>query len=217
VLEFLADSSNRASLAARLRRKRFELFKSLIADLPRPVRILDVGGNEQFWERMDFCRADDASIVILNLTRDASARDSIETVVGDARAMPEFEDQSFDVVFSNSVIEHVGDWDDQRRMADEIRRVGRRYFVQTPNRYFPIEPHFLFPGFQFLPIRTRTWLLQHFRLGWMPRTPDAVEADKAVRSIQLLSKSELGKLFPDATLHTEVIVGLDKSFVAYRR
>ena len=71
--------------------------------------------------------------------------------VGDAVDMPGISDGAFDVVFSNSVIEHVETYENQRRMAAEIRRVGRRYFVQTPNRHFPLEPHFLVPGFQLLP------------------------------------------------------------------
>ena len=65
--------------------------------------------------------------------------------------MPEFTTGEFDVVFSNSVIEHVGDFDDQRRMADEVRRVGRRFFVQTPNRWFPLEVHTRLPFVHWLP------------------------------------------------------------------
>lgn len=57
--------------------------------------------------------------------------------------MKQFQDNEFDAVFSNSVIEHVGDYEAQRQMANEIMRVGKRYFVQTPNFYFPIEPHIL--------------------------------------------------------------------------
>jgi 2-polyprenyl-3-methyl-5-hydroxy-6-metoxy-1,4-benzoquinol methylase len=79
--------------------------------------------------------------------------------------MRQFRDHQFDVVYSNSVIEHVGDLDDMRRMAQEIQRVGKRYFLQTPNRYFPIEPHFVFPFFQFLPRPVQISLVQKFRLG----------------------------------------------------
>ncbi|HWS70973.1 MAG TPA: class I SAM-dependent methyltransferase, partial [Thermoanaerobaculia bacterium] len=72
---------------------------------------------------------------------------------------------------SNSVLEHVAD---MPAMAREIRRVGRRWYVQTPNRWFPVEPHFLVPFFQFLPIATRAWLLTRFDLGWLTRTKSLV-------------------------------------------
>jgi hypothetical protein len=71
-------------------------------------------------------------------------------VQGDARSL-ELPDQSFDIVFSNSVIEHVGTWEDQHAFARETARVGKRYWIQTPNKHFPIEPHMNFPYFQFLP------------------------------------------------------------------
>src|ERR1017187_2845994 len=65
-------------------------------------------------------------------------------VAGDGRAVP-FRDAAFDVVFSNSVIEHVGDAQSQRAFAREVARVGRAYWVQTPNRWFPVEQHLLTP------------------------------------------------------------------------
>jgi hypothetical protein len=104
---------------------------------------------------------------------------------------------------------------DQQRMANEVRRVGRRYYIQTPNRYFPIKPHFLFPLFQFLPITWRVWLVQHFNLGWYSRIPDYRRALAEVTSIRLLSKAELLQLFPEATIFEEKFFGLVKSFVAY--
>jgi hypothetical protein len=136
------------------------------------------------------------------------------SVAGDARAMPEFADAEFDVVFSNSVIEHVGGLEDQRRMAEEIQRVGRRFFVQTPNRRFPIEPHTVFPLFQFLPLAARVSLVRRFQLGWIPRTPDARAARGRICSIRLLTRAEFGELFPGATIHRERVCGLTKSFVA---
>jgi hypothetical protein len=134
--------------------------------------------------------------------------------MGDARAMPQFAAKSFDVVFSNSVIEHVGDYANQRRMADEIRRVGQRYFVQTPNKRFPIEPHFLVPWFQYLPTGTRSWLLSRFDVGWYRRMPDRAAARAEIESIQLLTRKRFSDLFPGATIRDEKFVGLTKSFVA---
>ena len=69
----------------------------------------------------------------------------------DATNLHEFGDASFDIAFSNSVIEHLSTFENQARMAAEVRRVARAYWVQTPNFWFPIEPHFLVPAWHWLP------------------------------------------------------------------
>jgi hypothetical protein len=214
MLKRLADNRNPASVAGRLRKRRFALFRSLLLRIPTPLRILDVGGTQNFWEVMGFAAGRDMEITILNLVRPVVSLPQFRGVAGDARSL-EFADQSFDVVFSNSVIEHVGSYDDQRRMAAEVQRVGVRYFVQTPNRYFPIEPHFLFPAYQFFPRGLQIWLLQHLKLGWRGRVPDAQAARRSIESIRLLTKTEVTRLFPGATLYRETLAGLTKSFIVY--
>jgi 2-polyprenyl-3-methyl-5-hydroxy-6-metoxy-1,4-benzoquinol methylase len=129
--------------------------------------------------------------------------------------MKQFAAQEFDVVFSNSVIEHVGSYEDQRRMAKEIKRVGKRYFVQTPNLYFPIEPHFVFPFFQFLPQSVKVWLISHFALGWYGKVTDIEKANELASEIRLLSKKEFLNLFANAKIVEEKFLGLTKSFIAY--
>jgi hypothetical protein len=214
MLRQLADNRNAGSLATRLRRRRFRLFEALLSRLERPVRILDIGGTQRFWETMGSGTLPGVRITLLNLTPAPASRADLMAVCGDARRLP-FRDRSFDVAFSNSVIEHVGGPEDQRRMAGEIRRVAARYFVQTPNRFFPIEPHFLFPGFQFLPLGVRTHLVRRFRVGWFERTADAAEARRLAASVRLLGRREFQRLFPDARLYRERILALTKSFVAY--
>jgi len=210
----IADMREADSLITQLRRRRFVLFRALLDRLPRPVRLLDVGGTQFFWEMMGFRGDQGLEITLLNLAP-GWARPGFRSVVGDARDMRQFADQEFDVVFSNSVIEHVGQPDAQRQMAGEIKRVGKRYFVQTPNRNFPLEPHFFFPGFQFLPLPTRIWLLQHFDLGWYKKIPDYAAARHEVETIRLLSRREVTRLFPEGTLHKERFAGLTVSFVIY--
>jgi hypothetical protein len=121
-------------------------------------------------------------------------------VEADARALP-FEDDSFAIAYSNSVIEHL-DPGDRPRFAEEIRRVSGRYLVQTPNRWFPVEPHVLLPGFQFLPkaAKKRLW-----RLG--------VSKDEFA-DIRLLDATELRALFPDAVIVRERFAGMTKSLIA---
>lgn len=215
LIKKLADNRDSGSLAARLRRKRFGLFRSLIESVPRPLSILDAGGTPGFWHVMGFTEADDVAITLLNLRPFPEAGKGFSSVVGDATRMDQFADGEFDVVFSNSVIEHVGTFDDQRRMAAEVQRVGKRYFVQTPNRYFPIEPHFLFPLFQFYPVALQTWLVQHFNLGWSKKVPDRQRAYEKVTQIRLLTKREMIELFPDAQIYEEKFFGLTKSYIFY--
>ncbi|MGA2624069.1 MAG: class I SAM-dependent methyltransferase [Bacteroidota bacterium] len=214
-LRRFADDQKNNSLANRFRRERFAWFRSMLGTVARPCRILDVGGTELFWEQMGFIDETDVEVVLLNLSSVRVSRANFTSVAGDARDMRQFREQEFDVVFSNSVIEHVGDFDRQLKMAGEIMRVGKRYFVQTPNKHFPIEPHFLFPYFQFLPVRVRVFLVRHFSLGWVDRTPDREAAGVLVRSVRLPSASEMKKLFPQSTLYREKVLGLTKSFVAY--
>lgn len=214
MLKKIADNQNERSLAVQFRRKRFALFRSLLSQLTKPIHILDVGGTESYWRTMGVDVGDQIFITLLNLTQGKMALPYVKGMVGDARSI-QAEDSSFDVVFSNSVIEHVGSYQDQLKMATEVQRVGKRYFVQTPNKYFPLEPHFLFPFFQFLPAGVRIKLLQNFSLGWFPRTPDVQKAAEIIESIRLLDKREFVLLFPKAAIYEEKILGMTKSFVAY--
>jgi len=212
-----ADNTNQNSVASRLRRMRFELFAGMVSSLPGMVRILDIGGTQEYWQSMalgaEFLSR--VQVTLLNLDPQPVSWPNFTSQVGDARAMPYFADGQFDLVFSNSTIEHLGSCSAQQEMAAQVRRVGRYYYIQTPNRYFLLEPHFLFPGFQFLPLSVRVWLVRHFSLGWFPRMPDARQALAEVAAIRLLSESEFKALFPGAMIYKERYIGLTKSFVAY--
>lgn len=193
------------------------LFFQLIDQLPEPVRILDVGGTANFWKTNTPETPKQLQITLLNLMRESTeGLENVIAVAGDARRMNEFANRSFDICFSNSVIEHVGTYADQLAAAQEMRRVARNYFVQTPNRWFPLEPHFLFPGWQFLPLTCRVWLHQSCNLGWMPRQPNPQLAEAEVRQIRLLTFGEMRQLFPEATIHRETLGPLTKSFMAVR-
>jgi hypothetical protein len=210
----VADHRDPSSLAARLRLRRLEFFTGLLAAVPGPVTILDVGGHAPFWKAMDVPN-ERVDVILLNVTHAGEQDPRFRYITGDARDLSEFDSQSIDIVYSNSVIEHVGSFEQQRRMADEVRRVGKRYFVQTPNAYFPIEPHFMFPAYQFLPLDARTFLLTKFRLGWTPRERNWERAKEIAGSIRLLSIPEVSRLFPEASLYRERFGGLTKSVIAY--
>jgi len=214
MLKRLANNEDSGSMAARMRRQRFALFTQLLSRLPGRIRVLDIGGTPVFWRVMGF--ADErVELTLLNQQKPNGENGSARIVVGDARHMCDFRDLEFDVAFSNSVIEHVGTFEDQRRMASEIRRVAKRYFVQTPNKYFPIEPHFLIPGFQFFPLRVRATLLARHDVGWYRKADSYAAALEEVSAVRLLSKRDIRRLFPEGHLYTERFFGLSKSFVVY--
>jgi len=213
LIKKVADNANQKSWSHQFRSKRFELFLSFINELPRPLRILDIGGTLAFWKAMGF-NDEQVSITLLNLTEQPVSGDHFLSVAGDATQL-NFPNQSFDIVFSNSVIEHLFTKENQIKMAAEVQRVGKNYFIQTPNFWFPLEPHWLFPFFQFLPFSFRVWLTQHFSLGHIHKCTSKEAAQLQVREIQLLTKAQLQSLFPTATIYSEPLLIWNKSFVAH--
>jgi hypothetical protein len=212
-LRRLANGSDPASFSNHMRTQRFRLFERLTADLPRPLRVLDVGGTNQFWEQRGWADRDDVSITTLNLFREERVHRNIHPEVGDATDLREHEDGAFDVVFSNSVIEHLFTFEQQAAMAREVQRVGRAYWVQTPNFWFPVEPHFLVPAWHWMPRAARIELIRRRRCGWRGPCPDPVQARAAVDEIRLMRRRELATLFPEATLRPERFKGLVKSWI----
>lgn len=214
-LQHASDVSNPESFSNRMRSRRFEKFAALIAAFPRPVRIIDVGGTELFWEQRGWAGRDDAEITLVNLEAVETRHSNLTSVAGDATNLEGFVDRSFDVAFSNSVIEHLFTWESQQAMAREVRRVARAYWVQTPNFWFPIEPHFLTPAWHWLPTDVRVALLRRRRFGQRGPYPVEAQARRMVEEIRLLTGSEMRRLFPEATIMRERFGGLVKSFVAH--
>jgi SAM-dependent methyltransferase len=188
------------------RERRYRRFLELCRIEPGD-RILDVGSG--YGDALEcFNRVN--PIVALDLQGYESEwleQPNVEVRQGDGTEL-DYDEGEFAAVFSNSVIEHVPK-DLQPAFAAEIRRVGVRYFVQTPNRYFAIEPHYQFPFFQFLPLRLQRSLNRRFTLGWQKKGE--------WEEITLLSARQLKRLFPDAEIHRERVFGLTKSLMAVRR
>ena len=181
------------------------------------TRILDVGGTPANWLLAEV----HPQVTLLNMPRGQEhAEHGFAFVSGDGCQLP-FRDQSFEIVFSNSVIEHVGAPEQQRRFAAEIRRVGKHYWVQTPNRWFPIEPHLLTPVVHWLPRRLhRRWVTKWTVWDFVERpSPDRREfyIRHFLDDIRLLSASELAALFPDAEILRERSLGWTKSLIAVKR
>jgi hypothetical protein len=214
MLRNAADERNANSISSRRRARRFAAFEAAVADLPRPLRILDIGGTVQFWEQRGWAGREDVQITLVNLDTEPSPHANIVSLAGDAGHLAEFPDRSFHVAFSNSVIEHLFTRERQEAMAGEVRRVAEAYWVQTPNFWFPIEPHYLVPGWQWLPEGVRVKILQRRSVGWAGRTPDADQARRVIQETRLMRRGELASMFPGSDLLPERFGGLVKSWTA---
>ncbi len=149
--------------------------------------------------------------------------------------------ESFDLVYCNSVIEHVGGHERRIALAETIQRFAPHHWVQTPDRYTPIEPHIMAPFFQFMPLWMRAEVLRYWPFGTVHTTYASVEspqtalgrsdypvsgapqplrsvarhyAQTCALSIELLSRTELQWLFPRSEILAERMAGLPKSIIA---
>ena len=208
------------SPASRWRSKRFRRFllpllKEVRAARGR-LRVLDVGGTSQYWRPYQAeLHTLDTAITLLNPQQLDDIRDENFTR-GSATDVP-FPDGAFDLVHSNSTIEHVGPWPQMLKAAAEIRRLANAYYVQTPNFWFPVEPHFRAPLLHFLPEQLRARLVMRVRLGFAEtRSATISDAMLQVQDARLLDRSQLVALFPDAEILDERFFGFTKSLIAIR-
>lgn len=209
------DSSDRPqSWGNRFRNKRFEFLREKLDALPKPVSILDIGGLESFWTNRGYGDDSDYRITILNLDARKTSFSNIRSMAGDGTDLNTIADKEFDVAFSNSVIEHLYTFENQERMAAEIRRVGRYHFVQTPNKYFPVEPHYVLPFFDFLPASVKYNVLTKTKLSRLKKWSHE-DAKQYVDEIRLISYREFKRLFPESKMYKEMFMGLVKSFTAH--
>ena len=218
----LQDAENPNSLSSRFRKARarrvVELIEAIHAERGQ-VRVIDLGGEPDYWGRnfdRDFLESSGVRITLVN-PQSFEVRDPLFTAaVGDACALPEHADGSFDLVHSNSVVEHVGDWPRMEAFATEVRRLAPRYYVQTPYFWFPIEPHFSAPFFHWRSEQARARALLRRRHGFAERAADMGQAMRDVQHARLLDKQQFRFLFPDAEHIDERAAGLTKSLIAIR-
>ena len=215
----------RDRLSDNFRTNRDERLRDTIRSLPRSnstLSILDLGGRVNYWERLgyDFLLEHNVQISIQNLheseiVRDPTAPEGLfDFVVGNACSL-DYDDNAFDFCHSNSVIEHVGLWRDMRDFATETRRVARSHYVQTPNFWFPIEPHFVsFPMNHWLPRPMRAGLMRRMKLATAGKAKDLGKAYDFVDSARLLTAGQMRFLFPESDIVYERLALLPKSIMA---
>ncbi len=216
----------RSALSNYFRKRRDVLLRELIVNCRREgemLRILDVGGQVAYWRRfgLDFLKSQNVHITIINIVETElgptdDAPDMFMASVGDGRSL-DFPDNAFDLCHANSVIEHVGVWRDMTAFAKEIQRLAPSFYCQTPNYWFPIEPHFpMIPFNHWLPNPVRARLMQILPVAHAGRAKDLAMASDFVDSARLISRSQLCALFPATLVHAERLLLLAKSYTAVR-
>jgi hypothetical protein len=196
------------------RARRVQRFLDLFKP-DRHTRILDLGGLPHFWTVPV-----EAQITIVNVKpledyELAYMPPNMTAVVGDGTCL-QFKDQEFDIVFSNSVIEHLGTAERQRAFAQEVQRVGKSYWIQTPAREFPIEPHFFTPFVHWLPKGVQRHLLRNFTLWGLMGRPNDLVVEMTLAELRLLKFAEFQSMFPKGDIWTERVLGLPKSYTAFK-
>jgi hypothetical protein len=196
------------------RRRRMRLFASELTPTA-DTTILDVGGHPETWRYVPTSsRVTVLNTYVIDMPRDHAG--TLTTVIGDGCQLT-FADQAFDIVFSNSVIEHVGTFDQQQAFARECRRVGKALWIQTPARWFVIEPHLLTPCIHYLPVALQRRLLRNFTVWGLLTRPTQAQVDQFLAEVRLLTQEEFQGLFPDCEILAERFLGFTKSYVAVRR
>jgi hypothetical protein len=199
-----------------VRRRRMKKFFAHFSPSSE-VRLLDIGGEPETWTN-EIEQGLNFHVTQINLEPrpvPAPLKDKLVAVRADATALP-YADNSFDIAFSNSVIEHVGGWERQELFAREARRVASKLWVQTPAREFPVEPHLVAPLFHYLPKKWQRKLVRLTPRALMTPSTPANVLKAAVEEIRLLSHDEFKKLFPDCRILKERFLGLTKCYIAVR-
>ena len=199
------------------RLKRFVEMADAILKRQETCRVIDLGGNRDYWlDPEPVWAGRKLSFVLVNLQPERLDDARFEAIQGDCRNMSAFADMSFDIVHSNSLLEHVGRWKDMVATAGEIRRLAPHYFVQTPNYWFPMEPHFRSLFFHWLPEPMRIAKVMRRGLGAFPKAETVDDAARFIEDSNLLDARRFMHLFPDGRLERERVFGLTKSLIATR-
>ena len=215
---------SRESIGFIFRRRRLFFFLELVKETFKEkgkVNIVDVGGTKEYWNIFPngFLQSYNIRITIVNQKYfNIPIGDKNFTYIhADACDLSTFKNKSFHIAHSNSVIEHVGDWGRMVLFSKEISRIADKYFVQSPDFWFPVEPHCMTLFYHWLPKKVQILLIQNFSLGHWCKAKTYDEAVKRAESIHLLDKKKIGELFNDANIYVERFLGIPKSLLAVRK
>jgi hypothetical protein len=223
VAKSVFNYQNTNSISFKLRAKRIAPLKDMIAEASQKyghVKIIDVGGNKWYWNIISekILQEKNVKITIINLPGMNSFQDDeiFNFLEGDGCNLSNFDNDSFHIAHSNSVVEHVGNWDNMLKFASEIKRVSKGYFVQTPYFWFPMEPHFMIPFFHWLPEPVRVSMVMKFDLARRKKKKDINSAVQSIEHVHLIDKKMFGELFKDAQINFEKVFFIPKSMIAVK-
>jgi ubiquinone/menaquinone biosynthesis C-methylase UbiE len=221
------DYDNPRSIGSRFRAKRIAPLREMINKAYQQhgkVSIIDVGGTKTYWNLIgDKILAEkNVTITVVNLAGtlyDGGGKSndkSFSYIEADGCDLSQFEDKSFHIAHSNSVIEHVGSWERMVKFAEEVSRVGQNYFVQAPYFWFPIEPHFMVPFIHWFSEQIQVSLVMKYSMGEYKKTENRNEAVNLIKHIHLPDKKMFIHLFPDAEIKREKVFLFTKSLIAIK-
>jgi hypothetical protein len=199
-----------APVQRRFRQSRMRYFADAFG-LDGRENIIDVGGRKLNWLLIPQM----PQVTLINIEPQPNEDPRFRYIAADGTCLP-FADNTYDICYSNSVIEHVGGRDKRRAFAREIRRIAPRYYVQTPNKWFFLEPHTVGAFIHWLPRRWQRRLIRWSTFWGLMDRPNQRKIDALLDEIDLLTVDEMRALFPDAVIVKEKFCGLTKSIIAIR-
>jgi 2-polyprenyl-3-methyl-5-hydroxy-6-metoxy-1,4-benzoquinol methylase len=179
--------------------------------------ILDVGGSDYNWGLIN----QEPQVTIINIHYPEGgmskvAKPNLKFKIGDGTQL-EYPDKHFDIVYSNSVIEHLYTYENQKKFADETMRTGKSVYVQTPAAEFFMEPHLITPFIHWLPASWESRLIKNFSVWGILTRPTRKECDDFLAERRLLNYKEFKELFKDCDIQREKFLFFTKSYIAVKK
>ena len=212
----------------RLRRftrgRRLRLFNEFMSGVTGPVRLIDLGGTVKFWEDWGLAKRPQLDVTLVNNhDRDKNHEDdpitlpNLRRLRADVLSLTAEDFAQYDVIFSNSLIEHLPGRALQQQLARAIIDSGRPYFLQTPNKHSPIDPHFprpYVPFFATYPRPLQARLLSWSSLGSGSTAPSYQAALQRLQNYYPMTVNDIRRCFPRARVVVERPLGVPMSIIA---
>jgi hypothetical protein len=206
------------------REQRLKLFNAFMKGVTGRTRLVDLGGTVRFWENWGLAKQPLLDVTLVNNhdrdkhhANDTIALPNLRRISADVLTLSAADFAQYDVIFSNSLIEHLPGRELQQRLARAIVESGRPYFLQTPNKRSPLDPHFprpYVPFFAAYPRALQARLLSWSALGSGSASPSYAAALARLDNYYPLTTREVRQLFPEARIVIERPLGVPLSIVA---